>query len=392
MTFDRYTVIEKLGRPFGGRAAAHDAEDRFVSQNFAELKGEKAFSAMVPVELGGGGLPYRQMCEFIRELARHCPSTALAFSMHQHLVAAALWNHRHGNPGEKLLRRVADGELVLVSTGATDWLGSTGTLEPCDGGFRFSARKRFASGCPSGDLLITSGRYRDPNDGWQVLHFPLSMRSEGVQIEDDWKTMGMRGTGSNTVVLDNVFVPADAVSLRRPMGKFHGVWNIVLGVALPLIGAVYIGVAEASAKIAREFASRRRDDLTAILVGEMENDRTTAQLAFESIVAMANDLDFTPSLENTSAVLIRRTLLGQAVVGTASKAIEVTGGAGYFRQPGLERLLRDALASQFHPLPPKKQQRFTGRVSMGLDVEETVQQVMEVVDAPEPIRYRSAAG
>jgi alkylation response protein AidB-like acyl-CoA dehydrogenase len=366
--FNRQAVIEKVGPQFGLRAAAHDAEDRFVSENFAELKGERVFSALVPVELGGGGVSHSEMCRFIRELARHCPSTALALSMHQHLVSAALWNWLHGKPGEKLLRRVAEGELVLVSTGATDWLSSNGTLVACEGGFRFSARKRFASGSPAGDLLITSGRYQDPVEGWQVLHFPLSLRAEGIQSAGDWQAMGMRGTGSHTVVLNNVFVPADAISLRRPMGEFHNVWNVVLGVAMPLISAAYMGVAEASAAIARATAGKRRDDLTAVLVGEMENELTAAQLAFDSIVALADDMKFTPSVENSSAVLIRKTLLAQAAVNTASKAMEVAGGAGYFRSMGLERLLRDALASQFHPLPTKKQQLFTGRLAMGLDV------------------------
>jgi alkylation response protein AidB-like acyl-CoA dehydrogenase len=369
--FDRQAVISRLGPLFWERAAQYDAEDRFVAENFAALKKEKAFSAMVPAELGGGGLSHSEMCHFIRELAHHCASTALAFSMHQHLIAAAVWNYRKGNPGEKLLRRLVDGELVLVSTGATDWLSSTGVLEPCDGGFRFSARKRFASGSPAGDLLITSGRFQDPKEGWQVFHFPLSMRAEGVSIDDDWKTMGMRGTGSNTVVLTDVFVPAEAVTLRRPMGKFHGVWNIVLAVAWPLMGAAYVGAAEAAASLALESARRRSDEeLITMMVGELENELTTAQLAHESMVAMANDLKFEPSLKNSSAVLVRRTLLSQAAIRAISKALEITAGAGYFRPLGLERLLRDVLASQFHPLPPKRQQQFTGRVALGLGVDE----------------------
>ena len=77
---------------------------------------------MIPEDLGGGGLPHSEMCHFIREMSHDCSSTALAFAMHQHLVAAAVWNYRRGNPGGKALRRVVEGELVLVSTGATDWL------------------------------------------------------------------------------------------------------------------------------------------------------------------------------------------------------------------------------------------------------------------------------
>jgi acyl-CoA dehydrogenase len=197
------------------------------------------------------------------------------------------------------------------------------------------------------------------------------MRTEGVSIAEDWKTLGMRGTGSNTVVLTAVFVPAEAVTLRRPMGKFHGVWNIVLAVAWPLMGAAYVGAAEAAASLALEAARRRSDEeLTAIMVGEMENEMTSARLAYESMIAMANDLNFEPSLKNSSAVLVRRTLLSQAAIRTTSKALEITAGAGYFRTLGLERLLRDVLASQFHPLPPKTQQRFTGRAALGLDVDD----------------------
>src|SRR5215510_105353 len=134
--FDRHTTMAKLGPAFAAAAAAHDADDRFVRENYTALKEYRAFSAMVPEELGGGSLPHSEMCHFIREMAQCCSSTALAFAMHQHIVAAAVFNYRRGNPGEKLLRRVAEGELVLVSTGATDWLKSSGVLTLCEGGFR----------------------------------------------------------------------------------------------------------------------------------------------------------------------------------------------------------------------------------------------------------------
>jgi alkylation response protein AidB-like acyl-CoA dehydrogenase len=369
--FEWRTVIHGLGERFGSRAAEHDENDRFVDANWKELKQEKLFSAMVPEELGGAGLSHTEMCSLISEMAQYCPSTALAFSMHQHLVAAAVWNYRQGNPGEELLRKVATGETTLVSTGSNDWLSSSGSLEPCEGGFRFSATKAFASGSPAGDLLITSGRYQDPKEGWQVLHFPLSLRADGVSIRENWKAMGMRGSGSNTVVLDNVFVAADSIGIRRPMGKYHRVWDIVLTVALPLVGGAYLGVAEASGRIARESAVRRGDDgVTCELLGELENELTTARLAFDSIVAITNNFEFQPSPQKTSEVLMRKTILTQAVIRTAAKALEVTGGGGYFRSRGLERLLRDAYAGQFHPLPPRKQHRFTGRLAMGLSLDD----------------------
>ena len=138
-----------------------------------------------------------------------------------------------------------------------------------------------------------------------------------------------------------------------------------------LFGGAYLGVAEASGRIARESAIRRGDDgVTCELLGELESEITTARLAFDSMVAITNNFEFQPSPQKTSEVLVRKTILAQAVIRTAGKALEVTGGAGYFRSLGLERLLRDAYAGQFHPLPPRKQHRFSGRLAMELSLDD----------------------
>jgi alkylation response protein AidB-like acyl-CoA dehydrogenase len=360
--------LADLGPGFAARASTYDAADGFVAENYAEMQEARLFSALVPEEFGGGGISYSEVCELIRGLGRCCGSTALTFSMHQHLLAAALWNYRHGKPGEKLLRTVADGQKILVSTGATDWLTSNGILTPCEGGYRFNAKKVFASGCLAGDLLITSGQHDDPVAGRQVLHFPVSMKAEGIRIDRVWETMGMRGTGSHTVVLENVFVPEQAIGLRRPCGEYHPVWDVILTVAMPLICSAYVGVAEAAATVARTSATRKRDDaVSALLMGEMENELTIAQLALESMIANVNDLDVEPTIDHANRSLIRKTLVTEAVRRVAEKALEATGGSGYFRASGLERILRDAQAGQFHPMQPKRQHLFTGRMALGLD-------------------------
>jgi alkylation response protein AidB-like acyl-CoA dehydrogenase len=360
--------LARLAPAFAERASAYDDSDAFVAENYADIRAAKLFSALVPQELGGSGLAYSEVCALIRGLAHCCGSTALAFSMHQHLAGAALWNYRHGNPGESLLRAVAQGEKVLVSTGATDWLSSSGVLERCEGGYRFAARKPFASGCIAGDLLVTSGQYDDPVAGRQVLHFSLSIAADGVSIDHVWKTMGMRGSGSHTVVLNNVFVPEHSITLRRPCGEYHPFWNVNLTIALPMVCAVYVGMAEAAAEKALTIAAAKGDDgVNALAIGEMQTELTTAQIALESMVSNANELDVEPGIEHANRALIRKTIVAEAVKRETEKALEATGAAGYFRRLGLERILRDAQAAQFHPMPAKKQHRFTGRLAMGLD-------------------------
>lgn len=360
-------LINEIGPSFAAKAAAGNESDAFVAENYETLKQRKLFSALVPPEFGGGGARYSEICAALRGLARHCPSTALAVSMHQHLVAAALYNHRHGKPGQKLLEAVGGKELVLVSTGANDWLTSGGEAVKVEGGFRVTATKTFASGSPAGALLVTSAPYNDPKEGWQVLHFPVPIGAEGVTVNADWQAMGMRGTGSGSVVLKDVFVPEAAVGLRRPRARYHGVWNVILVCAMPLIMSAYVGVAEAAAERARELARKRPQGAMPILLGELENHLTAAQLAVDSMVALADDLAFEPSTERSNAMLVRKTLAANAVIATAAKAVEVAGGAGYLRRGGIERLLRDSYAAQFHPLPERRQQEFTGRLALGLE-------------------------
>jgi alkylation response protein AidB-like acyl-CoA dehydrogenase len=232
---DWLALARALGPAFAARAAAHDAEDTFVAENYLDLKRHAVFSAAVPADLGGGGASFADLCGVLRELAHSCGSTALALSMHTHLVAGAVWRWQQGQPTEALLRRVAAEQLVLVSTGASDWLDSSGSAERVDGGYRVSGRKIFGSGSPAGDLLITSAPYDDPSDGPVVLHLAVPLAAEGVTVLDNWRTMGMRATGSNDVLLERVFVPDQAVSLRRPRGSWHPLFTMLANVPLPLI-------------------------------------------------------------------------------------------------------------------------------------------------------------
>jgi acyl-CoA dehydrogenase len=213
------------------------------------------------------------------------------------------------------------------------------------------------------------GIYDDPQDGPTVIHFPVPLDAPGVKRLDNWRTLGMRGTGSNDLMLDGVFIP-DAVmgGVRRPPGKWHPSVHAVTLNALPIVYAAYVGIAEAGRDLALEIARKKKDDPgLPYLVGEMENQLVTAQSALASAVTTATTAR--PGPETTSAILVRRTIIGNAVLRTLDKAMEVAGGASFFRAARLERLFRDVQAARFHPLPEKQQTRLTGRLLLGLDLD-----------------------
>ena len=357
-----------LGPEIGEYAARHDADGTFVSEAYEALKQHGLFRALVPRELGGMGAGFSDACEFIRELAHHCGSTALAYSMHSHLVAATVWKYRHGQPGEALLRRIAQQNLVLVSTGAGDWLESNGVMVKVEGGYRYSSKKPFASGSPMGDLMITSGRYDDPDEGPMVLHFPLSLRAEGVERGGDWDTHGMRGTGSDTVSIVGAFIPEESIALRRPRGPWHPAFDVIATVALPIFMSAYVGVTERAAQLALQSAAPRRDDSSIqYLTGELLNELLVVRALWRQLVENAAEYDFTPTAARTSIALQAKTMLADACIRTTSKAMELGGGSAFFRKAELERLLRDARGSAYHPLQPKRQHLLSGRIALGLE-------------------------
>jgi len=285
-----------------------------------------------------------------------------------HVLAATVWWWHQGHPVEPLLKRIVQEQTVLVSSGVSDWLDASGTAERVDGGYRITARKGFASGCPKGDLLMASAVYDDPEEGPTVLHFPIAFADAGVTIKDTWHTLGMRSTGSHDVMIEGVFVPESAVGVRRPHGRWHPFFNVVTTVACPLIMAVYVGVAEAAHALALERAHRTQDDPhTASLLGEMTNALVTTQMALQGMMAIIDNYDFAPVDATANAIFIRKTILARAAITTVEKAMEVVGGASLYRNVGLERLFRDVQSGLYHPLHEKRQHLFTGRLALGLE-------------------------
>lgn len=362
-------LMHELGPEFAARAARYDSEDLFVAENYADLKKHGVMAAGLPAELGGGGAEHSELGEMLRVLARYCGSTALAVSMHTHQVATAVWRWRRDpTPLEMLLRSVAAENAVLVSSGGSDWIAGSGKAERVEGGWRITARKIFASGVPIGDVLVTSAVWDDPVSGPTVLHFPLPLRTIGVKVLDTWRVLGMRGTGSHDIAIDGAFVPESAIIVRRPQGKWHLVFHVISLLAIPLIYSVYLGIAEAARDTALERARSRRDgqDIT-YLVGEMDNELSTARFAHRDMLDAAATAE--PSEAATNQVMIGRTILAHSAIRSVEKAMEVAGGAAFYRDLGLERRFRDVQAARFHPLQEKAQLHYSGRIALGLEID-----------------------
>jgi alkylation response protein AidB-like acyl-CoA dehydrogenase len=304
-------------------------------------------------------------------MARACGSTALAFAMHTHQVAIPAWRWRHQKVTavEGLLKRVAAERIVLMTSGGSDWVGGSGSATKVDGGYRIAARKIFASGAEIADVFMTGAIVRPEGGPAQVIHFGLPTRAAGVSVLDTWHTMGMRGTGSQDIVIEDAFVPDAAVALSRDAGKWHPLFQIIATIAIPIIYAVYVGIAESARDIAVDLARGkpgRRHVVEA--AGRMDTALRAAQLGHRWMVETAERN--APSAESVNEVMIGRAIVAENAIRTVDLAMEVAGGAAFYRKNALERRFRDVQGARYHPMQSGAQSEYAGAMALGLPTAE----------------------
>jgi alkylation response protein AidB-like acyl-CoA dehydrogenase len=366
-TQDLLDRVDTIAGVLRTHAAEHDEGGTFVAEGFTALREAGLLAAAVPAELGGDGATPRQIAEVQRTLAHACGSTALASSMHQHVVAFTAWRYRRGLPGaEATLKRVADEGILLVSTGGGDWTRPRGEAVKVDGGYRVSGRKPFASQSPVGTVMSTMFVYDDPELGRRVLNLAVPFASDGVRVLDNWDTLGMRGTASNDIVLDDVFVPDERVLANRPYGTVDPPLQVIGSIAMPIITAVYLGIAEAANAAALEAVASRRDDpLVQRQAGLMAHRLRTARWSLAGAFDEIGD-DPEPSMDSLAAAMAAKREVALAGVEVCDLAMELAGGAAFSRGNLIERSYRDIRAAKFHPFTPEQTLLHAGQLALGL--------------------------
>ncbi|OWY63335.1 hypothetical protein B7486_53675 [cyanobacterium TDX16] len=289
--------------------------------------------------------------------------------MHHHVTLFTTWRHRRGLPGaEATLRRVADEGIVLLSTGGADLTHPKGQAVRTEGGFLVSGRKGFVSGSPAGTVLSTMFPYDDPDDGLVVLNVPVPMAADGVQVHDTWDALGMRGTASGQVELTEVFVPDDKVLARRPHGVIDPPLQAILSIALSVISATYLGVAEGARDhaVAGIADTAKVDDPTVQrLVGLMDTRLRVAGWALEGSLRTVGD-DPAPSMATLAEVMAAKREVTLAGIEVCDLAMDVAGGAGFLKGSPIERSYRDVRGAALHPFTPEQTLVHAGRLGLGL--------------------------
>lgn len=346
-----------------GRAAGYDQDNAFFAQDLEDLRSAGYLALFTPVEQGGSGLDLPAVVNCQRRLASAAPATALAVNMHLVWCGVAHLLARGGDDSLSfVLEEAAQGELFafgISEPGNSAVLFDSKTdAVPQDGGsYAFTGRKIFTSLSPAWTRLGVFGK-DSSNPEQPELVFGFADRSTaGITTLDDWNTMGMRASQSQTTLLEEAVVPAARIVRHTPVGPHSDAFVFgIFSLFETLLSAVYTGLAERALELAAAAARKRsvqgepasQDPHTRWRVADAAIRLDGVRLQLD---AVARDLESGSDhgafwFPRLSGLKLRTTDTARGIVETA---MQVTGGAGYFRGNEIERLYRDVLAGMFHP-------------------------------------------
>ena len=370
------SMVERLSE----RAAEAEELRELPQATMDDAVASGVFEMLVPSERGGHGLGLRSLGEMTRILAHGCVSSAwtlLFLVLHNWFVArgpqefqAAVWGNR---------------PYVLMPGTLTP----TGTATPVDGGYELTGRWQWATGVQHADWVMLNGLIRG-DKGPEARFFVLPIVD--VEVVDVWHTSGMRGTGSNDVVADRVFVPnhqtlaALELAGNFPPGAELSADPFVRYPMVPVLtlvaAAAALGGAEAAVEHFRERLSSRvlaysmgdrqaTQPASQVRLSQAQATVRAARLVWDDAVDQVCDIYDGGGVFETVDRGRVRLAAAQTVrlsIDAVSTVLEGSGASVHFADSPLQRISRDLLTLRGHMVFDwDRTAELAGKLELGLD-------------------------
>ena len=357
---DRAREIAVVAR---ARAQETEAARRIGDDMIARMRQADLFRVMQPSAFGGFEYGFEVFAQIEAALAAGCGSTGWVYGLlasHQWLIAC--------------FSREAQDEVWRDSSAL-----AAGTYAPvaqavaADGGYVVSGSGSFCSGCDNAQWQFLGGMI--PQNGGPPQPGFFLLRSADVVIDDNWRTMGLAGTGSKSIVADKAFVPAhralafaDLANATAPGMRAHAnpLYKQSFLAVLPVtIVAPVLGMAEGALAAFLDMAkvrttrgavsggNRRMAELTTVQMRVAEAAASIDAARLMMFRDLAEAFDTTARGEILPMEMRLRNRRDQAFcVRLLIQAIDAlflaAGGQGLFLDHPIQRFWRDAHAAGSH--------------------------------------------
>jgi alkylation response protein AidB-like acyl-CoA dehydrogenase len=374
----------ELAADFATRAAAHDREASHPIENYQRLRDEGFLALTVPRELGGAGASFLDHTIAFEALGQGCPSTALAFNMHASVVMPLLESPEVTAATKRRVadlvvqqRRLIGGNFSEPTT--TSLMG----LRPLqvrarrdNGGYSITGRKMFASMLQAADYVFVLAYPETATHPAAGVMLMIAPDAPGRSVNPNWDTLGMRATRSDSLILQDCWVPEDAMVYQsddiRPFRSAYANWF------WGSYTAVYLGVAAAAYReVIAVMQARQPAGYAQSLawhpdvrrhVAVMSADLEAARLSTYRSAWLRDTQGPTP--EATAALFRAKYQVGQAVSRITRTALTLGGAHGIFKGSRLEQLFRDGALAEIQPPPADFCLWNMGVYELGLDPDE----------------------
>ncbi|GBQ08277.1 acyl-CoA dehydrogenase family protein [Saccharibacter floricola] len=339
------------------RAAQYDQLGEIAQPTLDFLRHEGILSLAVPQEYGGAGIDFQDMTRIIASLAENDPSTALIVAMqYLHCFSIATSPSWPEALKEEVLSDIkAHGSLVNAlrvepELGTPSRGGIPATrLSHVNGQWVLSGRKIFSTGSSALRWgLVWCATDENPQRVGQVL---VRLDQEAIAVQKSWHHLGMRATGSDTIVFNDAPVPerylANIVSTEEGNPETPGlfVWHALI------LAHLYNAIARSARQWFTSFLQKRVPSglgrpLATLprfqtIVGEIDG------LLLSNTALLNHAQTHYEAITLTEASQIKRLVTEQAI-SAVQRAIEVSGNPGLSQDNPLERHYRDVLCGRIH--------------------------------------------
>ncbi|MDN5388076.1 MULTISPECIES: acyl-CoA dehydrogenase [Bacillus] len=347
-------MVRELARDFAKQEIAPHAEhvDRtgeFPVETFKKMGELGLLGIPFPESYGGSGGDTISYALSVEEIGKACGSTGLSYAAAVSLGAAPIYYF--GTEEQK------QEYLVPLATGRA--LGAFGLTEPNAGsdagGTRTKARSEGDSYVISGEkcwitnagyartVIVTAVTGKDDNGKNIISAIIVPTDSEGFTINSEYDKMGVRGSNTSQLILDNVRVPKQNL-LGSPEKGFKQFLNTLDGGRIS-IAALAVGIAQGAFEAALAYAHERKQFGRPIsyfqaIQFKLADMAMEIELARNMVLKAAWLKD--QGRPFTKEAAFAKLYASEMAFRTCNQSIQIHGGYGYMKEYGVERMLRDA--------------------------------------------------
>jgi len=367
------------------RDRAQDTEDarRISDESIKSLQETGFFKLLQPTRYGGLEASPVDFYRGVRAIAGACGSTGWVSSvLGVHPWQLALFDDR------AQAEVWGEDAATLVSSS----YAPMGRATPVEGGFRFTGRWSFSSGCDHAQWVFLGGLVMGA-DGPTDFRTFLLPRAD-YEIDDVWDTIGLRGTGSNDIIVDNVFVPEyrtlSFIDTGRcvcpgqdvnssPLYKLPFAMVFSNSISVPVIGMAqgaydaYVSWTKDRVR-ASTGTQASADAFNQLRIAEaaakIDNAIGSIERNIDEALALASAGEKIPMPLRVRSRRDQVNATGSAIVAV-DRLFESAGGRALKAGTPIQRFWRDAHAGRVHAInDPEKAQVMFGQFELGLKVQD----------------------